>query len=270
MNSTQVSAQSQSPAASAGRRLRILSYNIQVGITTLRPHHYLTHSWKHVLPHTQRLSNLDRIARLVSDFDVVALQEVDAGSLRSNYINQTEYLAERAHFPFWYHQVNRNLGHLAQHSNGLLSRYRPTEVSELRLPGLIPGRGAIVARFGASDESVAVFILHLALSRRARIRQLAYIGDLVNEYPHAILMGDMNCRPGSREMDVLFKRTRLREPPEEVLTFPSWRPQFHIDHILVTPNLRVHDVQALNHAYSDHLPIAMEIELPGTVNLLAS
>lgn len=269
MNPVQASAEREPSTSAAGHRLRILSYNIQVGITTLRPHHYVTHSWKHVLPHTQRLSNLDRIARLVGDFDVVALQEVDAGSLRSNYINQTEYLAERARFPYWYHQVNRNLGHLAQHSNGLLSRYRPSEVTELRLPGLIPGRGAIVARFGAAEHSLAVFILHLALSRRARLRQLDYLSELVNHYPHAILMGDMNCRPDSPEMGVLFRRTRLREPPEEILTFPSWRPQFHIDHILVTPGLRVREVQALNHAYSDHLPIAMDIELPDELNLLA-
>ena len=45
--------------------LRIMSYNIQVGISTKRPHHYLTHSWKHILPHTQRLTNLDRVARLM-------------------------------------------------------------------------------------------------------------------------------------------------------------------------------------------------------------
>lgn len=268
MSSVQASASNESSAVAAGRRLRVLSYNIQVGITTQRPHHYLTHSWKHVLPHTQRLSNLERIARLVSDFDIVALQEVDAGSLRSNYINQTEYLALQGDFPFWYHQVNRNLGHFAQHSNGLLSRYRPSEVKELRLPSLIPGRGAIAARFGDVQEPLAVFMLHLALSRRARLRQLSYLSELINEYPHVILMGDMNCRPGSPEMDVLFRNTRLREPPAEILTFPSWRPQFHIDHILVTPDLRVREIHAINHAYSDHLPIAMEIELPEGVNML--
>lgn len=254
-------------AADTGQRLRILSYNIQVGITTSRPHHYLTHSWKHVLPHPQRMANLDRIAQLVAGFDIVGLQEVDAGSLRSGFINQTEYLAERARFPFWFHQVNRNIGQIAQHSNGLLSRYRPSELRELRLPGLIPGRGAIFARYGHSDAPLAVVVMHLALSRRARIRQLGMISELVNEYPHALLMGDMNCRPGSKEMDILFHRTNLREPLEQVLTFPSWRPQFHIDHILATPGLCVTEVRALSHSYSDHLPIAMEIALPPEVRL---
>jgi len=48
-----------------------------------------------------------------------------------------------------------------------------------------------------------------------------------------------------------------------VHTFPSWRPQRHIDHILVSSGLTVDElgVPALP-AYSDHLPIAMDIRLP--------
>lgn len=247
--------------------LRIMSYNIQVGITTRRPHQYLTHSWKHVLPHTQRLTNLDRVAQVLRGFDIVGLQEIDAGSIRSNYINLAEYLAIEAGFPYWYHQVNRNLGRLAQHSSGLLSRFHPVEIRDFPLPGLIPGRNAIVARYGRSEESLAVFMIHLALSKRARLRQLSMLSDVINEYPHAILMGDMNCRPGSAEMKLLFRRTRLREPLEETLTFPSWRPQYNIDHILVTPGLEVKRVHALNHAFSDHLPIVMELLLPKSIQL---
>ena len=44
------------------------------------------------------LPNLDKIAQLIKEFDIVALQEVDAGSLRSQFINQTEYLAKKADF----------------------------------------------------------------------------------------------------------------------------------------------------------------------------
>ena len=86
--------------ANKGQRIRLLSYNIQAGISTARYRHYITHSWKHVLPHAQRFSNLDRIARLVKDYDIVGLQELDAGSLRSNNINLTQYLSEKADMPF--------------------------------------------------------------------------------------------------------------------------------------------------------------------------
>jgi endonuclease/exonuclease/phosphatase family metal-dependent hydrolase len=72
------------------RRLRVLSYNIQSGIYTRHFGEYVTSSWKHVLPHRERVTNLDRIAGMLHGFDVVGLQEVDSGSLRSGFIDQTE------------------------------------------------------------------------------------------------------------------------------------------------------------------------------------
>jgi endonuclease/exonuclease/phosphatase family metal-dependent hydrolase len=251
------------------RRLRLLSYNIQVGIASSTYVHYLTQSWKHVLPHAERFDNLDRIADVVNTFDIVGLQEVDAGSLRSGFVNQTQYLAEKGRFPFWYDQTNRKLGKIAQHSNGLLSRYRPSEIIEHKLPGLIPGRGALLARFGTPEEPLMLLILHLSLSRRARLRQIGYIGELVNAYEHVVVMGDLNCPGHSAEMHSLLKRTRLLEPTHGLHTFPSWRPQRNIDHILVTPSLEVERVQVLNCRGSDHLPIAMDVLIPETVELAA-
>lgn len=256
----------QHSSSDAKRRLRLLSYNIQTGIASSRPHHYLTHSWKHVLPHAEGRDNLDKIGRLITDFDIVALQEVDAGSLRSRFINQAEYLSKRGQFPFWYCQTNRNFGHIAQNSNALLSKVRPLEVIEHKLPGL-PGRGAMVARYGTNGASLALLLIHLALGQRARLRQLGYISELVNEYEHVILMGDLNCQLQSREMDILFRSTRLREPPQRLNTFPSWRPLRNIDHILVTPSLEASNLRVLTHTYSDHLPIALEVTLPEGVEL---
>lgn len=268
LHSGYVTSRRPSSIGQAKTHLRLLSYNIQAGMASTRAHHYLTQGWKHVLPHTGSFDNLDRIARLVSDYDVVALQEVDAGSLRSYFINQVEYMARRGHFPFWYHQTNRNLGKFAQHSNGLLSKIQPHEVIEYKLPGLIPGRGLMMARYGQGDHPLVVLLAHLALSRRARAQQLAFIGEIVNDYQHVVLMGDLNCQPQSREMDALLENTHLCEPLNLLHTFPSWRPARNIDHILVTPSLKVSNVRVLNHALSDHLPIALELVVPEDVNLI--
>lgn len=257
-----------SPSTSdKGQILRVLSYNVQVGIRTSRPRHYFTGSWKHILPCPRRLKNLDVIANDISDFDIVGLQEVDAGSIRSNFINMAEYLAGRAEFPYWHHQVNRNLGKFAKHSNGILSHFKPTEIVNLRLPGLIPGRQAILAKFESAKDSLAVIVVHLALSKRARLQQLEYISEVVNDFPHAIVMGDMNCRCHSNEMRMLFDKTRLREPLDDMHTFPSWRPMYNIDHILVTSELKVRKAKALDSPMSDHLPIMTEIELPPGVEM---
>ncbi len=251
----------------SGQRIRLLSYNVQAGISTGRYRHYITRSWKHVLPHAQRFKNLDRIAQLVRDYDIVGLQELDAGSLRSGYVNLTQYLSEKADMPFWSDQTNRSIGRFARHSTGVLSRFHPTEIIEHRLPGRIPGRGALFIRYGNRHDSLVVLILHMALGRRARLNQFDYISDIVNEYRHVIVMGDLNCHSQSAEMDYLINRTMMREPIHGVCTFPSWRPQHNIDHILVTPTLQVDHIKALNFSLSDHLPVEMQITLPESVRL---
>ena len=86
----------------ADSRLRLLSFNIQVGISTERYRHYLTRGWQHLLPHTGRADNLQKIGNLLGDYDLVALQEADGGSLRSGYVNQVEHLAQLGAFPYWY------------------------------------------------------------------------------------------------------------------------------------------------------------------------
>lgn len=242
--------------------LRLLSYNIQVGIPTRRAHQYLTHGWKHFVPHAGRQRNLDRIAEVLAGHDIVGLQETDAGSLRSDFVNLTEYLARKAGFPYWHHKVNRRVGHFACYAHGLISRVEPGEVGTYELPGLIPGRAITVARYGSGGSTLAVFHVHLALMPRARRNQLAFIAGMLDDHPHAVLMGDFNCRADSPEMLELYRRTGLREPAEVLHTFPSWKPQHNIDHVLVTPSIEVRSASVLQHAYSDHLPLSVEIALP--------
>jgi len=256
------------PMVAPLRRLSVLSYNIQAGVDTRRFRHYVTHSWKHVLPHPERMTNLNRIAQILAQHDLVGLQEVDAGSLRSGFIGQTEYLAHRAGFPYWHQQVNRNIGAFAQHSNGLLSRIRPSHLTEHRLPGL-PGRGALVADFGPPDAGLRVCIVHLALGRRSRAVQLAFLGELLGALPHVILMGDMNCGCESREVRRLMRTTGLHEPACDQKTFPSWRPMRRIDHILVSEGLTIRNARVLDYPLSDHLPISLEVELPGNLGVAA-
>lgn len=250
-------------------RLKLLSYNVQVGIASRRPHHYVTSSWKHLLPHEHHFNNLDDIAALVQHYDIVGLQEVDAGSLRSSFVNQTQYLAEKAGFPYWHHQMNRKIGNIARHSNGLLSQYAPLDVTGHRLPGRLPGRGAMFARYGNPQNPLLVVMMHLALGRQARLKQLAYVGDMIGKYDHVVVMGDLNCQPASPEMEFFLARTGLRAPADGLHTFPSWNPSRKLDHILVSSSLEIESVEVINVDLSDHLPIAMHIQVPESLRLVA-
>lgn len=245
------------------QRLKLLTYNIQVGIETSAYHHYFTRAWRHVLPCPTRQENLNRTAELLSEYDMVALQETDAGSVRSRYVNQVAYLAERAGFPFYWTQVNRNLGRFARHSLGFLSRYEPTDVEEARLPGRIPGRGTMLVRFGHGDDSLLVVVAHLSLGRRSRQQQLAFIRERIGNHPHVALMGDLNCGSADVIHASALRDTKLRGGSHGVASYPSWRPKRHLDHILVTPGLEIHHSQVVqHHTVSDHLPLAMELSLP--------
>ncbi len=246
----------------ATRRLRLLSANIQAGTSTRGYRDYVVRSWSHVLPAGNKRGALDSIAALAGQHDIVGLQEADPGSLRSGFTNQTHYLAERAGFAYWSHQPNRRVGGVASSANGLLSRLHPMRVEDHPLPGRVKGRGVLLARFGRGEDGLAVAITHLSLGAQSRRAQLDFIADLLANAPHAVLMGDFNCDPDCPEMQLLYRKTRLQPPAQRLPTFPSWRPQRAIDHMLVTPALPVAAMQALPAAQSDHLAVSMALDVP--------
>jgi len=251
-------------------KIRLLSFNIQAGTSTARYHHYVTHSWRQVLPHTQRVANLDAIAEFATSFDMVALQEADSGSLRSGYINQTRYLANHAGMPFWCHQSNRRVGKVAYAGNGFLSRFEPSAVEEHRLPGVIPGRGTLLVRYGEGAGGLDVAVVHLALGRRARNQQLKFLARELDSGRNLIVLGDFNTEVNSPQVAEFCEVMALRAPTGGLATYPSWQPQRAIDHILVSERLRTGTAEVFDMTFSDHCPVALDIELPESVSLQAA
>jgi len=237
-----------------------MSFNIQAGAYTGSYSEYVTRSWQNVLPHKGKLRNLAAIAALVEDCDIVGLQEADSVSVRSGFRNQVEFLAETAGLPFWTHQRNRGLG-VAEPGNGLLSRFEPSSVLAHRLPGAIPGRGALEVRFGDEPDDLRVVIVHMALTATGQLKQAAYLADLVLPCRNAIVMGDFNCAPDSDALKPLFAGRHLRSV-SSAPTFPSWSPSRNIDLVLMTKTIKVKQIDVLPVAVSDHIPVRVDVELP--------
>ncbi|MEK9764927.1 MAG: endonuclease/exonuclease/phosphatase family protein [Thalassolituus sp.] len=242
----------------ADDRLRLLTFNMQVGIRTGGFHHYLLRSWQHLMPFEARAQALESIAELVAPFDLVALQEADGGSWRSGRQNQIETIAELAGFEHWHHQVNRNLGRFAQHSNGVLCRKKAYSIERHPLPGL-PGRGMMILRFGDPADPLVVAVTHLALRKQTQFSQIHYMVDAIGDARRVVIMGDLN-----QEGEWLFQQSPLRQLnlhpiADEMPTYPSWQPTRGIDHILVSDCVPLHRIAVIDHPQSDHLPVAAEI-----------
>lgn len=241
--------------------LRLLTFNMQVGIHTHAYHHYVTRSWQHFLPNRARGTRLDVMCDTFRQFDLVALQEVDGGSFRSNNINHVEYLAAQAGFPYASQQLNRDFGRLAKHSNGLLSRLAISHIDNYRLPGP-KGRGAMHVRFGEGPEALHLFVLHLALGTRTQNMQLDYISERCAPLKNVVLMGDLNCTMEKLQSHSRLARVMALGHGRGVPSHPAWQPRRALDHILVSPTLKMDNLRALPPLFSDHLPLAVDLTLP--------
>ncbi len=245
--------------------VKLMSFNIQAGIGSQKFGDYITGSWKHLVAHPRSVETIEQIAEVLSHFDVVGLQEVDGGSLRSRNMNQLVHLASMADFPFWHQQLNRNLGRLGQFSNGFLSRHQPFEITDHRLPGL-PGRGAIVIKYGHPIQPLVVVVAHLALGEKVRNTQLSYLARLLADYKYVVMMGDFNCRLDHLDNSPLAALGLQTVQADNLNTYPSWAPDRHIDHILLSPDLESRHTRVLSDCLlSDHLPLATEIAIPDEV-----
>jgi len=239
--------------------LRLASYNIQAGIGSHRLRHVVTHGHRYIVPHRDAATNLKRIAALLRDFDIVALQEADAGSFRTRNIHQIQYIAEHADFPYWHCQITREMGNIARMTLGVLSRIPWRSITQHRLPASRHGRAALEIGFDIWGQPLAVIVTHLSLGRTSRMRQVRFLSELLNRHPAAILMGDLNCDPDSHEFAWLLSHTRLQDFMARPPTFPSWHPLRALDHILATEEFLLEGLRALPAVYSDHLPVSAQL-----------
>jgi endonuclease/exonuclease/phosphatase family metal-dependent hydrolase len=239
--------------------VKLLSYNIHIGAQPAGYGHYLTRAWRHALPGPGMHTTLDGIAEVMRGYDFVAVQEADAGSLRTRFVNQMEYLAKRAGFDHVDFAVNRDLRPLARHAMGFLSRYQPAAVVKHKLPGRIPGRSALEVDLGADAGGLSLLLAHLSLGHFDRHQQLDYLSALVRKDRPTVLLGDLNCETDILRAHQGLTGSGIRVPDGTPATFPSWKPRRRLDHILGSGQVVVRGLEALPALLSDHLALAAEV-----------
>lgn len=227
---------------------------------------------------TDRRLSPERIAQVIAecDADIVALQEIDVGRLRSGGIDQARTLAEKLGFASHFHPALRVAEE--QYGDAVLTRYP----SRLVKVGLLPGlrdlwssepRGAIWIEATIGGARLQVINTHFGLRRRERRAQAAAL--LGNDWiqrcrqPYAVV-GDLNSLPrgsvyrsfAARLRDAHVAGTQGRPAP----TFPSRRPLLRIDHIFVSSDIEIIGAEVarspLASAASDHLPLIARLRIP--------
>lgn len=237
-------------------RLRILSYNI------------------HHAEGIDRKLDVPRIAKIILSVepDLVALQEVDRKTTRTQSVDQP---AELARLTGMHEVFGGNIEFQGgQYGNAVLSRFPIARHQNHLLPSFDDGeqRGVIQAeiRLPEPHGSLLLFATHFDYRRddRERLASAEAINKLAADSPRqpALLAGDLNDVPGSRTLERLESVwTRANDKP--LPTIPVTEPSKQIDFVLFRPRDRwkVVEVKVLEEAVaSDHRAILAVLELlPG-------
>ncbi|NND83442.1 MAG: oxidoreductase [Gammaproteobacteria bacterium] len=250
-------------SALTSKRIRVMTYNI------------------HACKGMDGTTSISRIARIIARVqpDIIALQELDVrpGS------QQAAELASALQLSIHYFPAQ----HLAsgRYGNAILTRYPLQLVRAERLVGrgktarigksaFNQPRGALWVKLDVDGNQLNVITTHLGLTGRERCDQVtALLGEdwLANEQCQqpVILCGDFNCGPGQmgyrRLANTLGDAQRELTGVSTKNTFAGRYPTLRIDHVFVSSDLRVKNVQvprtSLTRIASDHLPLVVDLQL---------
>lgn len=247
------------PASAAN--LRVMSYNV--------------HGCKGMDGHI----SVDRIARVIKryDPDIVALQELDVGRLRSGSIDQAQEIALRLGMSFNFHPSFSNKNE--HYGNAILSRHPMVSVKKEALPRLwdksfMEPRGAILVAVDYQGIKINIINTHLSLWPKERLLQMkTLLSKDWLQHPDCIgplvLCGDMNMVPDSPAYKEICKRLQdsqlMLAGHEPVNTWFAGYPLRRLDHIFVTEEFSVNSFStshtSLDRAASDHLPIVVDLNV---------
>lgn len=244
------------------RTVRLMTYNIHgcVGMD-----HQLSHR---------------RIAEVIVAFkpDIVALQELDVGRIRSGRIDQAQVIAQELSMQFHFHpaiEVEEE-----KYGDAVFSRFPLRLIKAETLPTVrgagrvLPRRGALWVAVDVDGLDVNVINTHMGVNSRERGAQSrALLGAAWAAHPDCqppvILCGDFNAVPASPSYRRMRRRFRdaqrcLNFRPRR-RTYPTRYPLIRIDHVFISAGIEVRSLEVpstpLTRVASDHLPLIAELRL---------
>lgn len=237
-----------------------------------------------------RAARLDAIAEELRhlDADIVVLNEVDFDASWSHRVNQAEYLATQAGYPFRVEQRNLDFRFLFwtwRFGNAILSRHPISSAQEIKLPDylaletwLAGKKRGVLCDIEWSGRSLSLAAVHLShRSEGLRVRSTRQLIELAAEKTTPLfVLGDLNATPpgfpashrdadGKKtlaELDAsgLFSRYPQAVPTAADLTYHSRQPESVIDWILIPNDWHFVNYAADPSGLSDHRPVVANVE----------
>jgi len=228
-----------------------------------------------------RRLDVARVAQVLAELepDIVALQELDVGRARTGGVDQAHEIARRldmaCHFNAALTVEEERYG------DAILTVFPERLVQAAPLPGhpmirALEPRGALWVEVEIDGKTVQVINTHLGLVPKEQQIQASWLaGPSWLQHPRcqgaSILLGDFNATATSVVYRTLIGRLSaargLSPRSSPTATFPAALPVLRIDHLFVSPEIKVLDVFApftpLVRAASDHLPLVMDFEVLG-------
>lgn len=208
------------------------------------------------------IQNVQRIANVIINEapDVVAVQELDSMTTRSNQRYVLGELAERVQMHASYAPAISFQG--GKYGIGILSREKPLAIRTYPLPGREEARMLMVAEF----EDYFFACTHLSLTEEDRLASLDIIKQSVpNSNKPYFLAGDLNDQPDSKFIQALKQDFQLLTDIKKP-TFPAPEPTETIDYIAAWKhsandfaNLSVRVLE--EPLASDHRPLTVQLRL---------
>jgi endonuclease/exonuclease/phosphatase family metal-dependent hydrolase len=216
-----------------------------------------------------------RIAEVIAACqpDVVALQELDVGRLRTGGIDQAHAIAHSLGMSVHFNpalQIEEEL-----YGDAILAALPMRLVKAGPLPGSVgfEPRGALLAAIEANGTEIQIINTHLGLPAYERLAQARtllgqnWLGHSDCRDP-VILLGDFNVRRQSvvyRMFTARLRDAQLVLHKQARRTFPARMPMLRIDHIFCSRSVDVLGVEVprsqLVRTASDHLPLVMDFRI---------
>lgn len=206
--------------------------------------------------------NIQRIANVINNEapDVVAVQELDSMTTRSNQTYVLAEVAERTQMIAHYAPAISFQG--GKYGIGILSKEKPLRIETFPLPGREEARMLMVAEF--YDYFFAC--THLSLTEEDRMASLEIIRNSVcTSHKPFFLAGDLNDKPESAFIKALQQDFQILTNTKKP-TYPSPEPKETIDYIAAwkrnTDGFAALSAQVVEEPLaSDHRPITVTLHM---------